>query len=45
MGVNTMKKAILVLLTLMAVGMVFTACEDNNSTSGHYSYYDAPANR
>lgn len=40
-----MKKMILVALTLMAVGMMFTSCEESNSTSGHYSYYDAPARR
>ena len=40
-----MKKYVLIALTLMTVGMVFSACEESNSTSGHYSYYDAPARR
>ncbi len=40
-----MKKYVFVALTLMTLGVVFTACEKSNSTSGHYSYYDAPARR
>ena len=40
-----MKKYFLIAITLMAVGMTFVACEESNSTSGHYSYYDAPARR
>ena len=40
-----MKKYMFIVLTLMTLGMVFSACEKKNSTSGHYSYYDAPAQR
>lgn len=40
-----MKKYVVIALTLMTVGMVFSGCEEKNSTSGHYSYYDAPAQR
>ena len=40
-----MKKYVFIALSLMAFGMVFTACEKSNSTTGHYSYYDAPAHR
>jgi predicted small secreted protein len=46
MGYNSqtkMKTKIFVILALLAVGIAFTACEEKNSTSGHYTYYDAPA--
>lgn len=40
-----MKTKVLVVLALMALSMVFTACEGSNHTSSHSTYYDAPARR
>ena len=38
-----MKKIIFVAIALFTLALAFTSCEEKNSTSGHVSYYSAPA--